>query len=145
MKNFMIAVGLLVTSGSAFAEGPFSPYRDLTFDCPGKTVLGSGYKVECKKAKGFKEIANSKVGENVQDPADIGIFPEIGGAVDLDILPDADSYGAYEYFRKLESKSEGKLTGLLSTSLWVNPEMEVKFKLKIRYNLEGKIVSIVVE
>lgn len=145
MRNALLSLGILLCSVPAFAKGPFKAAEDLSFNCPGEKILQDGYVVECRGAKGFSAVKTAMVGANIKSANEVGIHTEVSGAVDLGILPDADSSPAYTYYRKLLSRSGGTIVGMLSTELWHNDEMGVKTKFKVYYTNEGKVAVINVE
>lgn len=145
MKNTILSLTFLFCSFQALASGPFEPAQDLLFSCPGKKILDDGHVVECRGAKGFQDAKTANVGANISSASDVGIQTDVEGAIDLGILPDADTSPAYTYYRTLVSKKNGSVVGVLTTELWYNDEMGVKYKFKVRYTAAGKVAVITVD
>lgn len=108
--------------------------------CPGARLSKDDSLVTCSKVKEAKFLANLKIHTRKK----ITILPEhvaFLGAIELSILPDADTNEIYFFSSEIQNSS-GKTIGYVINHGYVNPEMEVKIELESRFNLAGELVSI---
>lgn len=109
-------------------------------DCPGAKLSKYDSLLTCSKVKDANFLANLKIHTRKK----VKILPEhvaFLGAIELSILPDADTNEIY-YFSSEIQNSSGKTIGYVINHGYVNTEMEVKIELESRFNLLGKLVSI---
>lgn len=137
-----LALLLLITSFTAFARNTIAISIDDTVEgfCP-------DYKMDTKndiaycKASNAKEVIKAKVGAALTDQELKALGFEIRGAIDVHLVPDADSDIAYFYTRWLVN-SAGKKVGIITIEGWFNTEMDASERFDVRYNLKGQAVMV---
>lgn len=138
MKAF-IAMFLLLATPTAFSyERAFENLPEET--CPNALVFDYGYSVICRGHDDAYSIAHAPKKNRVALKK-LPDFVEYLGAIELSVLPDADTNNIY-FYPSLLKDTKGKLIGYIVIDGYVNTEMEVKLQLETRYNLKGKLVSI---
>lgn len=137
LMNLVVVVaslgGLFSTEG--LARGYLSGNVLTDESCPGLALVDSGNQVECRKAQDFAKVKSAKVGANI-----VHRIENRYDAIELGVLPDADTSQIYCYLRSLLD-ARTNVVGYISICGYVNSEMDVKFKVTARYNLKGKLVS----
>ncbi len=139
MKSLLgTLLGLLLISGYVFADGRFDGVLDEA--CPEKVEDKHNDILYCA-ADMSKDVLAAKVGSslNRQGLKELGFSTY--SAVDIGLVPDADSSTAYYYIRWLVNAKKQKV-GILTIEGWHNSEMDSSARFDTRYNLKGQVVSI---
>jgi len=93
------------------------------------------------EAQSAAKVLRAKVGAQLTADEIKGLGFYLSNAVDLGLVPDADSNTAFFYVRwLLNSKSEH--VGVLTIEGWYNAEMESSARFDVRYNLKGEAVRV---
>lgn len=138
MKYLIILITFLISS-AVFAYS--TELRNISEEiCPGAKLSKYDSLVTCSKVKDATHLAVLKIHTRKK----IATLPEnvaFLGAIELSILPDADTNEIYFFASEIQN-SRGKTIGYVVNHAYVNPEMEVKIELESRFNLSGEFVSI---
>lgn len=140
MKFTLSLIALIFLSLSAQADYN-DPFQDVSEEaCPDRTFDKTNEILYCK-AENSKEVLSAKIGGQFKsaDLKKLGFFTY--SAVDIGLVPDADSSTAYFYTRWLVN-SAGKKVGVVTIEGWHNSEMESSARFDTTYNLKGQVVSI---
>lgn len=128
-------LGLVLAFFSLSAFAYYSPFQDVPSEiCPDLKEVKD---VAFCKAQNSKAVLAAKKGDKVTTPVKVIFY----NAIDLGIIPDADSNDAFFYVNWLVD-SNGKKVGYLTINGWFNTEMESRGRVDTRYNLKGQVVSI---
>lgn len=93
------------------------------------------------EAQSAAKVQRAKVGAQLTPEEIRGLGFNLYGAVDLGLVPDADSNTAYFYVRWLLN-SKRERVGVLTIEGWYNTEMETSARFDVRYNLIGEAVRV---
>lgn len=139
MKKYLL-ITAMVFSGSVFADMSYSFNVISDKFCPEKELSKDAETISCK-ASNAKAVKAAKVGDELtsKDYKQLGFSNAY--AVDIGLVPDADSNTAYFYTRWLLNE-DGKKVGVITIEGWFNEEMEDSSRFYIRYNLKGEAVVI---
>lgn len=144
MKS-ILAVSLLMSSLAAFAWPESSALDDVREDIC--SAIKIDYKTDtaiCTGAKNVREVLVAKVGDKLT-PAEykaLGFYTY--GAIDIGVVPDADTNAIFSYTRWLVNAA-GKKVGVLSIDGWENYQMESRGRVDSKYNMKGEIVWIAIK
>ncbi len=141
MKAFITAFFLLTATTAFSYERSFENLPEET--CPDAVVFNHGYNVICKGHANALDIAkvSKKNRVNLKRLPD---FVKFEGAIELSVLPDADTSNIY-FYPSLLKDNNGKTVGYMVIHGYVNSEMELKIQLESRFNLKGELVFIALE
>lgn len=129
--------GLVLTIFSMSVFAYYSPFDGVREEiCPELREQKNADIAFCK-ADNAKAVLAAKKGAKVATPVKVSFY----NAIDLGIIPDADSNDAFFYVNWLVD-STGKKVGYLTINGWFNTEMESRGRVDTRYNLKGQVVSI---
>lgn len=134
----LIFAGFIAFS-SNFAQAYFSYDVDYSEVCKGAKVSQYNMRLDCKDTPQYSSLVRAKVGENVEQVPKEVLWNK-AGAIELNVLPDADTSEIYSFYRELLD-SDGKRIGYMNISGYHNYEMEIKLQLNTRYDLNGKLIS----
>ena len=136
----IIALTLLMSSLSVFAWPGDHVFNGVPDEqCPERTIVSDSV-IVCKSANTKIVLAAKKAGDvSAAEYAKLGFYTY--DAVDLGVIVDADTSGAYFYTKWLVDAG-GKKVGVLTINGYHNSEMEVSGRVDVRYNLKGQIVSM---
>lgn len=139
MKNvILVALSVLVALPALARYSRFEGIREVFCPTPSidydKDVLTCG-------VSNADVVISARVGKalTADESKNLGFF--IYGAVDLGIVPDADSDTAYFYTRWLLNP-RGEKVGVLTIEGWTNSEMEDSAQFRVRYDLQGEVVIV---
>ena len=93
------------------------------------------------EAQSSAKVLRAKAGAQLTPEEVKGLGFHLLGAVDLGLVPDADSNTAYFYVRWLLN-SKRERVGVLTIEGWYNTEMETSARFDVRYNLIGEAVRV---
>ena len=127
----IIAATILMSSLSAFAHVFDGVSEEF---CRDKKIVSSSL-VHCEGADAQTVLGAKKAGDVYSVPFDTY------GAIDLGVIPDADSNNAY-YFSKWLVDASGKKVGVLTINGYYNSEMRTTGRVDVRYNMKGEIISL---
>jgi hypothetical protein len=140
MKNFILRT-LLVGLFSLHAMAYQSRFEILPESiCPEKEINFEKLTAHCR-AENASQIIKAKVSKQLTTDEKKLLNFEILGAVELEIVPDADSNDAYFYTRWLVDSHSNKVV-IITIQGWYNTEMDESAKFVSRYNLKGQLVNI---
>ncbi len=108
--------------------------------CVEKELSADEETIYCK-ASNAKAVGAAKAGTELTDSEYKKLGFHTAAAVDVGLVPDADSNTAYFYTRWLLN-DDGDKVGVLTIEGWYNEEMEDSARFYTRYNLKGETVSI---
>jgi hypothetical protein len=94
------------------------------------------------EAQSAAKVLRAKVGAHLTAEEIKGLGFYLSNAVDLGLVPDADSNTAYFYVRWLLN-SKRERVGVTTIEGWYNTEMESAARFDVRYNLLGEAVKVV--
>ena len=139
MKKYLL-ITAMVFGTSAFADLSYSFDVLSESFCPEKEISKDAETISCK-ASNAKAVKEAKIGDELtsKDYKRLGFTNSY--AVDIGLVPDADSNTAYFYTRWLLNE-DGKKVGVITIEGWFNEEMEDSARFYIRYNLKGEAVVI---
>jgi hypothetical protein len=140
MKKALI-LALLVSPISAMAWDGYFENKDFSDFCKGYRTVKYGNGLECRKAEGFLEVKNAKVGANTKVPK--ALWGKVLSAIDLGVLPDADTSEIYSYTRELLNE-QGEIVGYYFIDGYNNSEMDLTLKMNSKYNTKGDLISVYV-
>jgi hypothetical protein len=138
MKAFIVMFLLLATPTAFSYERAFENLPEEI--CPNALVYDYGYSVICQGHDNASMIAHAAKKNRVALKK-LPDFVLYLGAIELSVLPDADTNNIY-FYPSLLKDTKGKIIGYIVIDGYVNTEMEVKLQLESRYNLKGQLVSI---
>lgn len=93
------------------------------------------------EADSARTVLRAKVGAQLTQAELQGLGFSTYGAVDLGLVPDADSNTAY-FFTRWLINSKRERVGVITVEGWYNTEMEASAKFTVRYNLKGEVVKV---
>jgi hypothetical protein len=111
---------------------------DLSGVCAGPRVNSYGDFVACTRAHDFQAVRQAKKAGAVRPPQFVS--NRFSGAIELGLMPDADTNGIYHYVNALVEPN-GKRVGYLVVDGYENSEMQVRAQLTATYNLKGDLIS----
>ncbi|HEX4923846.1 MAG TPA: hypothetical protein VFV50_07160 [Bdellovibrionales bacterium] len=137
MKQIVFSVLILLVTQVSFANDYLEGLSER--DCPGLKIVRN--MAICTKVPGVDEVLKTRLTRG--DSLDrIPRKVQFKGAVDLGLIPDADTDTIYVYPNVL--RSAGSLVGYLIVEGVANNEMGVRFQVTTRYNAQGRLVSVTV-